>query len=379
MINKLCRYKKPIVLVAGGYGVQSDVLKKHKIFKLMVKSAIKNASRILAVSNFTQNEVFKTYFRTTCPVINIVYNGIDTELFKDHKLRDNKKPVALTVGNIFSMDRYYLKGIDRFIDLARKNPQGIFYVIGMHDKVAKNIQNVPSNCHFLTPVPQEALPFFYNIADTYYQLAPDLAFLPLHNELNTKVDAEVINTYCTLVVSTLWKQYARTYDEYIEGLKRVAAFLLLYTGKNVMVLPHSTYESDIQIAKDVADNKHIFALVGEEPMTPSKARSVLANSYLNISLRMHGAISSLESGIPVIAVAYSPKYEGVISKGYDLPKLVIKKRKRKEWLKHTNDEINITIEYVLRHYDEISLWIKNVSLSKTTEITKPLLSIMEKS
>ena len=167
-INKL--YKKPIILVAGGYGVQSDILKKHKIFKLMSKSAIKNATEILAVSIFTCKEVCKLnmeYFLKA----KVVYNGIDTTLFKNHKIRDNKNPIALTVGNIFSMDRYYLKGIDRFIDVARKNPSWKFYVIGMCDEIANHITNVPSNCYLLAPVPQEALPFFYNIANTYYQLS----------------------------------------------------------------------------------------------------------------------------------------------------------------------------------------------------------------
>jgi len=166
-------YKRPVILVAGGFGVAEHTLKKHKVFKLMVKSTIKNSSEILAVSKFTRDEVHKLDYITyhyEVPV-RVIYNGIDTTLFKDHKMRDNKKPVALTVGNIFSMDKYYLKGIDKFIDLARKNPQGLFYVIGMCNKVAKNIKNVPSNCHFLAPMPQEALPFFYNIADTYYQLS----------------------------------------------------------------------------------------------------------------------------------------------------------------------------------------------------------------
>lgn len=168
IINKLCKYKKPVILVAGGYGVQSDVLEKHKIFKLMVKSAIKNSAEVLAVSKFTRGEVQKL---NPIDAVSVVYNGIDTELFKNYNIRSNKNPIALTVGNIFSMDRYYIKGIDRFIDLARENPQGLFYVIGMCDKVARNIKDVPSNCHFFAPVPQKALPFFYNIVDTYCQLS----------------------------------------------------------------------------------------------------------------------------------------------------------------------------------------------------------------
>jgi len=135
----------------------------------MVKSSLKRASEILAVSKFTQKEVAKIDWYTYCRV---VYNGVDTTLFKDYKIRDNKKTsIALTVGNIFSMERYYLKGIDRFVDLARKNPTTNFYVVGMYDEVAEKLKDVPSNCHFMLPVPQAALPFFYSIANTYYQLS----------------------------------------------------------------------------------------------------------------------------------------------------------------------------------------------------------------
>ena len=174
MINKLCRYKKPIILVAGGYGVQSDVLEKHKIFKLMSKSAIKNATEILAVSKFTRREIRKlgTAFDYGIPV-RVIYNGIDLKMFKNLGVRKyTKKSIALTVGNIFSMERYYLKGIDRFVNLAKENPRWEFYVVGVCDKVILNtVKDVPSNCYFLPPVPQKLLPSFYNIANTYYQLS----------------------------------------------------------------------------------------------------------------------------------------------------------------------------------------------------------------
>ncbi len=174
-INRLFKYNKPIILVAGGYGVQPDILKKHKIFKLMSQSAIKRANKILAVSKFTKNEVIKleswgyTYKYKT----KVIYNGIDLTLFKDYKIRKgNLKPVALTVGNIFSMERYYLKGIDKFVNLAKENPHWEFYVIGMYDKIANDVvKNAPSNCHFFPPVSQENLVFYYNTANTYYQLS----------------------------------------------------------------------------------------------------------------------------------------------------------------------------------------------------------------
>jgi len=203
--------------------------------------------------------------------------------------------------------------------------------------------------------------------------APDLAFLPLHNELRNNVEATK-DMYCTLVVSTLWKQYANTYNKYIEGVKTIANSLYQQTKRNVIILPHSTYESDLQIARDIADNKHIFAAIGKKPMTPSKARAILANSYMNISFRMHGAISSLMSGVPVIAIAYSPKYEGVISNGYDLPELVVRKYSRRKWDACISDTLG-TLWFVLKQRDRIIWDISSVNFKKATDAIKPLLKI----
>ena len=168
LINKL--YKKPVILIAGGYGVQSDVLKKHRIFKLMVKSAIKNASRILAVSEFTRQEVFNLCF-WICPKVNVVYNGVDLKQFHNYKIRDNARPVVITVGIINSWARYYLKGIDKFIEYARQTPDAEFYVIGMSEHIGNKIQDRPLNVHFYLPVTQQELVYFYNAADMYCQFS----------------------------------------------------------------------------------------------------------------------------------------------------------------------------------------------------------------
>jgi len=212
--------------------------------------------------------------------------------------------------------------------------------------------------------------------------APDLAFLPLHNEIESELEA-IKDMYCTIVVSTLWKKYANTYDEYINGVKAMAYALHGYTGsKHIMILPHSTYPSDIQIAKDVEarcsprleKDKFIFALVGEEPMTPAKARAVLANSYLNISFRMHGAISSLESNVPVVAIAYSPKYKGVISDGFHLPELVVEKMNRRDWNKCVAKTIE-TIKYAAENNGTLSFKIIKENMKRGESAKKPLLDI----
>jgi len=203
--------------------------------------------------------------------------------------------------------------------------------------------------------------------------APDLAFLPLHNTLTNNIE-EIKDKYCTIVTTSLWKRYVNTYDEYISGVKRIARMLHMLTKKKVMILPHSTYESDLQIARDVADNKDIFATIGTEPMTPSKAREILTNSYLNVSFRMHGAISSLASGVPVVAIAYSAKYKGVISDGYGLLELVVSKMKRRNWNKCIAETIR-KIDYAIGNKFYLSLKIKKVNMQQAKNALNPLLNI----
>lgn len=172
LINKL--YKKKIVLIAGGYGVQSEVLKKHRILKLLSKSAIKNASDIFAVSYFTQKEVYK--LEKTYSKVSVVYNGVDLTKFCNHKIRNNEKPVILTVGIIDSWYRYYLKGIDTFIDYARETPYADFHIVGISEKIACKIKGLPKNVHCYLPVSQQELVDFYNVADVYCQFSRHESF-----------------------------------------------------------------------------------------------------------------------------------------------------------------------------------------------------------
>jgi len=200
LINRF--YRKPIVLVAGGYGVQSDLLKKHKIFKFMVQSATKKASKILAVSKFTKDEVLKitpknwTYEYKT----EVVYNGIDLTKFSNHGIRDNARSIIITVGIIDSWKRYYIKGIDRFIDFAKEEQNKEFYVIGvtekMGEKISKELKDLPINLHFYLPVTQQELVYFYNVADVYCQLSRYESFCM------TLLEAKVCGCFCLLPTGT---------------------------------------------------------------------------------------------------------------------------------------------------------------------------------
>ena len=168
MINKLMRYKKPIVVIAGGYGTDKTVHSKHKIFSAMAKITVKYAAEVLAVSKFTQGETAKLFNTNKSKM---VYNGIDLSVFKNYKLNAADPPIMLTVGNIFSMERYYIKGIDLFVQMAKNTPKKLFYVIGMNEEVRDKIKNIPSNCKFFPRATLNELVLWYNLATTYCQFS----------------------------------------------------------------------------------------------------------------------------------------------------------------------------------------------------------------
>jgi len=207
--------------------------------------------------------------------------------------------------------------------------------------------------------------------------APDLAFMPLHNELKYDMLENLKGTYCTIVVSTLWERYATTYKKYIDGVKRFARELYDLTGKDIIVLPHSDYEYDKQLARDVAAGEEYIFAPECKTSTPSSIRNMLGNSYLNVSFRMHAAISSLTKGVPVVAIAYSHKYKGVIADGYNLPTLVVDKVERKHWDKCVDNTI-IAIKHALRLRGTIVRRINMVNNKITVKDTvMPMFKIME--
>lgn len=206
-------------------------------------------------------------------------------------------------------------------------------------------------------------------------LAPDLAFLPLHNgeKMKTILYGRGKNSYCIIVPSTLWSQYAINYQQYVNGVKKIADALRESTGLNVFVMPHSEYETDIQLARDICKGTWSNCFL---PHTPSEARQILANSYLNVSFRMHGAISSLKEGVPVIAIAYSPKYEGVIADGFDSPDLVIDKMKRTDWDKCV-EKTMYAIKHAVTHHRTLRLRIQAKNKDSLQEEICPLVYIAE--
>lgn len=100
----------------------------------------------------------------------VIYNGYNADKWK---MGEKNKMTFVTIGaNLNSRFAFKLKGIDLFIELAKKIPEGSFYIVG-----GKNLnRNIPSNIILLDNIPNYQLPSFLSDKQFYVQLSMSEGF-----------------------------------------------------------------------------------------------------------------------------------------------------------------------------------------------------------
>lgn len=184
--------KKSLIFIGGQEAVSYPELKKgvyrKKIRGCCVKYALRNTNLIIANhksliyhENFyynaenphidgIQHYVFRLKTKTE-----IIYNGIDATKFKRDYSILKQENMILTVGTMNQIGDFYNKGFDLFIEVAARNKDMHFVLIGLNPnylewteenyKVSKitNLQIIPSFC------PQNVLNLKYNEAKVFVQ------------------------------------------------------------------------------------------------------------------------------------------------------------------------------------------------------------------
>ena len=161
--------KKSIVVVGGidvakvpeiGYGWMLNPKTARK-----VRYVLKNADKVLAVSEFTKKEILKY---TNHKNVKLVYNGIDCDKFKP---KDKKEDLVITIGSILK-DRIKLKGLEAFVESAKFLPKVMFIVIGLSMDTINYLKTLAtSNVKFIGFLSQEDLIQYYQKAKVYCQLS----------------------------------------------------------------------------------------------------------------------------------------------------------------------------------------------------------------
>lgn len=125
-------------------------------------------------SDSPKKQGIKAFVKNLKTDIKIIYNGYDSDYWKDLNLKREKNSF-LTVGNNIGGKIYghKLKGTDLIFEVAYKFPNCKFYIIG-----GKNLADIkhPENVILLDVIPNNELISFYNKFEFYMQLSMSEGF-----------------------------------------------------------------------------------------------------------------------------------------------------------------------------------------------------------
>ena len=162
---------KKTFLVLGGYDVTYIPELKYGSFsnpirKFCAKYSIKYATLNLSVSDNIKRDALE---RVPKAKIQNIYTGYSKDKFSSNNIV--KKNVVLSVGSADTLQRIKIKGIDFFIEVARKMPNYKFIVVGVSEKALRFLNNVPINVEIIGKIEQERLIKYYQKAKVYAQFS----------------------------------------------------------------------------------------------------------------------------------------------------------------------------------------------------------------
>jgi glycosyltransferase involved in cell wall biosynthesis len=165
-------FHKPCLIVVGGtdcvsfpsinYGnLRKPLLRWFTLKSLKFATHIASPSEALAECDYTytgndySKQGFRFFDRSIKTAVTVIFNGIDTSHFK-MVAGLKRKRTFLTVCNIIDRRNFRLKGIDLFIEMAVRNPDCEFTIIG---RVVPGFGiSTPANVTMVDYVPHEMLP-----------------------------------------------------------------------------------------------------------------------------------------------------------------------------------------------------------------------------
>ena len=198
-------FNKRLIIIAGGFDVASvpninyGAMRGRSRAKFG-KWLLLRAHSVIAVSKSNRQEIIENGI-VTPKKISLIYNAIP-KIIITNTLR--KKNQVLTVGEV-NEETYLRKGLDRFINIAKKMPTIQFIHIGKwtdnHGRVSSEmieyVKSIsPANIHYLGYVKNKELKKHYEESKIYLQLSR-------HEAFGVSV-VEAMRYGCTPVVSNVF-------------------------------------------------------------------------------------------------------------------------------------------------------------------------------
>ncbi len=131
----------------------------------------------LSTLNFTVSSYINRKVKFVAPEAKteLVYNCVALEHYSYNNIV--KENLVLTVGLIENERSFFLKGIDTFIEVARRTPDSKFIIIGLDaNKLTALIADLPDNLSIAGFISHDNLPFYYSRAKFYCQFSRSESF-----------------------------------------------------------------------------------------------------------------------------------------------------------------------------------------------------------
>jgi glycosyltransferase involved in cell wall biosynthesis len=171
LFAKILRKKSFVVI--GGYDVanipelkygslSSPLRKKLSLF------SIKNASLCIAVVENLEKKIKEIAPKAK---IKTIYTGYRFNLNEGKGIPQEREKIVLTVTITNNRQRFLIKGLDRFRELAENLPDYNFYIVGVNEDAKILFDLIPNNLILLPPLPQNELTEYYLSASFYAQFS----------------------------------------------------------------------------------------------------------------------------------------------------------------------------------------------------------------
>lgn len=186
IIALFCKlFNKKFVIVVGGYDAVHIPKYKygayHNKFRgWCVKFSYKNAHYILPnnptlIYNYNdyddeiaRYEGVKYFVPNTKAVFKVIYNGFKTDFWIDNQNFTKDNNMVLTVAYVNNLKTFFLKGIDKFIEMAKIFKDNKFVIVGMSSKfVEQNGFVITENVELIEKTDQIGLQNYYRKAKVF--------------------------------------------------------------------------------------------------------------------------------------------------------------------------------------------------------------------
>ena len=231
-------YNKRLIIIAGGFDVAnvSNInygAMRGKSRAKLGKWLLSRAHSVIAVSKSNRQEIIENG-NVAPKKISLIYNAIP-ETIITHTIE--KKNQVLTIGEI-NEETYLRKGLDRFIEIAKKMPTIQFIHIGKWtDKKGNSSREIidyvksisPSNIKYIGFVRKNILEKYYSESKVYLQLSR-------HEAFGVSV-VEAISKGCITIVSNEYAlpEIVNNYGYAVSSIKEAVQKLIRFLSEGVTI------------------------------------------------------------------------------------------------------------------------------------------------